>query len=73
MTDRTARTVANVAVASAGIAAAYIVLTTPKLRRAAWGATRLWLGAGLPAYIVSQVRQAWRESAQPTPVVHSPW
>jgi len=72
MTERTAHTVANVVLMSAGAAAAYAVWKQPRLRRMAWKATRLWLGAGVPAYMLSQVRQAWRESA-PTPVVHRPW
>ena len=72
MTDRTAQAVASVLVASAGVAAAYAVLRQPRLRRLAWRATRVWLGAGVPAYLLAQVRQAWRESAPP-PVVHRPW
>jgi len=70
MRDDTARAVANLAVASAGAAAAYIVLKNPRLRRLAWRATSLWLGASVPAYLVRQIGQAWRDSAQPTPVVY---
>jgi len=33
MTSATSRTVANVVLASAGLAAAYVILTTPPLRR----------------------------------------
>jgi hypothetical protein len=65
MTDRTARTVANVVLASAGIAAAYVVLTTPPLRRLAFRSARLWLGASVPVYLLDQVRRAWVESARP--------
>ena len=72
MTERTAQTVANLVLMSAGAAAAYAVWTRPRLRRLAWNATRLWLGAGVPAYVLSQVHQAWRASAPP-PVVHRPW
>ena len=50
MTTGTARTVANVLLASAGLAAAYVILTTPPLRRLALGGLKLWLGAGVPAY-----------------------
>jgi hypothetical protein len=64
MTDAQARTVANVVLTSAGVAAAYVILTTPSLRRLALRATRLWLGASVPLYALSQVRQAWVESAR---------
>jgi hypothetical protein len=64
MTDEQARTVANVVLASAGVAAAYVILTTPSLRRLAVRATRLWLGASVPVYLLNQVRQAWVQSAR---------
>jgi len=64
MTDAGARTVANVVVASAVAAVAYVVITTPPLRRIAGRALRLWLGAGVPVYLLSEVRKAWRESAR---------
>lgn len=73
MTDRGAQALANVLLVGAGVAAAYAVATRPRLRRLAWGATRLWLGAGVPAYLLSQAREAWRDGAAPTPVVHRPW
>ena len=62
MTQENARTVANVVIAAAGVAAAYVVLTTPPLRRLAMQAGRLWLGASVPAYLVETTRQAWLES-----------
>lgn len=62
MTSGTARTVANVVLASAGVAAAYVILTTPPLRRLALRAVELWLGATIPAYLVYEVRRAWVES-----------
>ncbi len=64
MTDTTARTVANVVVASAGLAAAYVILTTPPLRRLAFGAVRWWLGASIPVYLATEIRRAWAESAR---------
>ena len=64
MTERTARTVANVVLLSAGVAAAYVVLTTPPLRRFAVRATRVWLGASVPLYLLTEVRRAWVESAR---------
>jgi hypothetical protein len=47
---------------SAGVAAAYVILTTPSLRRIALRGARLWLGASVPA-LVHQTRQAWLDSA----------
>ncbi|HWF86017.1 MAG TPA: hypothetical protein VG222_14260 [Vicinamibacterales bacterium] len=64
MTDEQARTAANVVLASVGVAAAYVILTTPSLRRLALRATRLWLGASVPVYVLNQVRQAWMQSAR---------
>ena len=64
MTRASARTAANVVLASAGVAAAYVVLTTPPLRRFALRATRVWLGASIPVYLAGEVRRAWMESAR---------
>jgi hypothetical protein len=64
MTPRRARTVANVVLGLAGVAAAYAVVTTPSLRRLAVRATRVWLGASVPVFLLSQVRQAWAESGR---------
>jgi hypothetical protein len=64
VTDATARTVANALIASAGAAAAYCVITQPRLRRLALQGLRLWLGASIPAYLLNEVRRAWAESAQ---------
>ena len=63
MTDSSARTAANVVLAAAGFAAAYVVFTTPPLRRLAVQSLRLWLGASLPVYLANEVRHAWIESA----------
>jgi hypothetical protein len=60
-----ARTAANVAVATAGVAAAFVVLTTPPLRRLVRGGLRLWLGATVPAYLLAEVRHAWAKSGSP--------
>jgi hypothetical protein len=61
--EETARTIANLTVASAGAVAAYVLISKPKLRRTTWRLTQLWLGAGLPAFLVQQVRHAWRDAA----------
>jgi hypothetical protein len=64
MTSANARTVANVVLASAGVAAAFVILTTPSLRRLTYRGLRLWLGASLPGYLMDQTRQAWTESGR---------
>jgi hypothetical protein len=66
MTSANARTVANVVLASAGVAAAYVILTTPSLRRLALRGARLWLGASIPMYLASQTREAWVASGTST-------
>jgi len=65
MTATTARTVSNVVLASAGVAAAFVILTNPPLRRLALRATQLWLGASVPAYLFDQTKRAWVESGRP--------
>lgn len=62
MTGPRARTVANIVLASAGLAAAYWIIRTPPLRRIALRGTQLWLGASLPVFLMREARQAWMES-----------
>jgi hypothetical protein len=64
VTRDTARTVANLVLVSAGLAAAYVVVTTPPLRRLAVTALRVWLGMSVPVYLATQVRQGWVESGR---------
>jgi hypothetical protein len=64
VTSANARTVANVVLASAGVAVAYVVWTTPPLRRLAFRAVRVWLGASVPAYLANETRRAWVESGR---------
>jgi hypothetical protein len=64
MTRSAARTVANVVLASAGLAAAYVVITTPPLRRLALTGLRWWLGMSVPAYLATEVRNGWMESGR---------
>jgi hypothetical protein len=59
----TARTTANVVLVAAGMAAAYVIVTTPPLRRLTMRAAQLWLGASVPMYLWNEVRRAWMESA----------
>jgi hypothetical protein len=62
MTTSSARTAANVLMGLAGAAAAYVFLTKPPLRRLLVRSVRIWLGASVPAYLLSQVGRAWVES-----------
>jgi hypothetical protein len=62
VTSRSARVVANVVLATAGLAAAFFVFRTLPLRRLALGATRLWLGASVPVFLLNETRRAWAES-----------
>jgi hypothetical protein len=64
MTRDRAHTVANLMVATAGVAAAYVVLRTPPLRRLALQGLRLWLGASIPAYLLNETRRAWVQSGR---------
>jgi hypothetical protein len=64
MTKSGARTAANIVMGVAGVAAAYVVLTTPPLRRTAFRLVRLWLGASIPAYLLNEARQAWVQSGR---------
>jgi hypothetical protein len=64
MTSAQARTVSNAVLVSAGVAAAYVILTTPPLRRLAITTLRWWLGGTVPLYLFREVRHAWAESAR---------
>jgi len=62
MTDTTARSTANFVLITAGMAVAYVILTTPSLRRFTARAVHSWLGASVPAYLLSEIRRAWVET-----------
>jgi hypothetical protein len=64
MTDANARTAANIVLVGAGVAAAYVILTRPPLRRLAYKAVKLWLGASVPVFMMNQARDAWVESGR---------
>jgi hypothetical protein len=49
---------------SAGVAAAYVIMTKPPLRRLAFAAVKFWLGASLPVFVMTQAREAWVESGR---------
>jgi hypothetical protein len=65
MTSHQARVTANVILATAGLAAAYVVVTTPPLRRVAWRAARIWMGGSVPVVLLTMLGRAWAESAPP--------
>jgi hypothetical protein len=39
-------------------------MTTPPLRRLAFLAARIWLGASIPAYLVGETRRGWIASGR---------
>jgi hypothetical protein len=63
MTEENARAAADAVLIVAGVAAAYVVLTSPPLRRLTRLGLRYWLGASVPVYVFAQLRRAWVESA----------
>ena len=65
MTQTQARRIANAILASAGVAAAVVVLTRPRLRRLALQAGRRWLGGqDVTGYLIGEVQRAWAESGR---------
>jgi hypothetical protein len=63
VTSEASRRLSHALILSAGAAAAYVVITTPPLRRLALRAVRMWLGASIPVYLAREVRRSWVESA----------
>ena len=65
MTETQARWIANAVLASAAVAAAVVVIRTPRLRRIAANATRAWLGGqNVAAYLATAAGRAWTESGR---------
>lgn len=64
MTENTARSVANVVLAAAAVGAAYVVVTTPPLRRLAWRLAVTALTGTLPLWLRQEVHQAWIDSGR---------
>jgi hypothetical protein len=64
VTSTTARSFANVVLVAAGAAAAYVVLSNPKGRRIARRLVRMWLGASVPVYLLSEAGRAWVEAGR---------
>ena len=63
MTEAQARKTANVVLALAAAGAAYYVLRTPSLRRAAFQLAGVALTGAIPAWFSDELRRAWIESA----------
>jgi hypothetical protein len=64
VTDTNARAAANLVLVAAGVAAAYVIVTKPPLRRLAIQLVRFWLGASVPMYVLNQAREAWADSGR---------
>ena len=62
MKEETARTVANVLMATAAVGAAVVVLRTPALRRLAVGLARTAITTGIPVWLSNEIKTAWRNS-----------
>jgi hypothetical protein len=67
MTDKQARTTANVLMAVAAVGAAVFVLRTPKRRRMVWQLARQYAAGPLAVWAAGTVREAWDESAARRP------
>ena len=70
MTPKRARATANILMAAAAGAVAYVVLRTPSLRHAVWRAVRTGLTVTLPGYLLHEAREAWQVSG-PAPSVRA--
>ena len=62
MREETARTAANVIMATAAIGAAVVVLRTPALRRLAFGLARTAITTGIPVWLSREIKVAWEHS-----------
>jgi hypothetical protein len=58
--EETARTVANVILATAAVGAAVVILRTPTLRRLAFGLARTAITTTIPVWLSREIRQAWQ-------------
>jgi uncharacterized membrane protein len=65
MTQSSAEKVATVVIGVAVAGAAYYVLKTPGLRRAAWRLSLAALTGTIPAWVSQEIRASWEASAQP--------
>jgi hypothetical protein len=64
MTQSSAEKVATVVIAVAAAGAAYYVLRTPQLRRAAWRLGLAALTGTIPAWVSQEIKNSWEASGQ---------
>lgn len=64
MKEQTARTVANIVLATAAVGAAVVVLRVPALRKMAIGLAATALTTQVPAWLRHEVSQAWTNSGR---------
>lgn len=57
--------IANAVIGAAVLGAAWLVFRSPAARRLAWGGVRLAVTTWLPAYVASQVSEAWSGAVPP--------
>jgi hypothetical protein len=67
MTEAQARTAANIVLGVAVAGAAYYILRTPQLRRAAFQLAGAALTGTVPAWLSAEVKRAWAESRRQRP------
>jgi len=64
MTQSSAEKVATVVLCAAAAGAAYYVLRTPQLRRAAWRLGLVALTGTIPAWVSREIRDSWEATGQ---------
>lgn len=64
MTQSTAEKLANLALGAAVVGAAWYVIRTPPLRRAAWRLAVAGLTGSAPAWFRREIEQGWHESGR---------
>jgi hypothetical protein len=69
MTDTTARRLADGILVAAVLGAAYVVATTPRLRRMAAAMALTTLTNTLPGWLSAEIGRAWAESERPEPTL----
>jgi hypothetical protein len=67
VTDENARRIANAVIAAAALGAAYYVVRTPPLRRTAWKLLVAAVTGAVPAWLGTELRQAWADSGAGRP------
>ena len=63
MTEQQAGKIANILLGVAAVGAAYYILKTPSLRRAAWQLARTSMSSTAPGWLWLETQRAWEASA----------